>query len=123
MSGSEMEERQRKRKLSNRESARRSRMRKQQHLQDLANQVAHLTKDNAEIVAQVEALSQHHQRLEAENGDLREQAERLERRMQSLSAVLRLAEDLGGVAMDEQGMLQRRREAFPSMGDDGGWFV
>lgn len=89
-------------------------MRKQQHLQDLANQVAHLTKDNAEMAAQAEALSQHHQRLEAENGDLQAQAARLKRTLQSLSAVLRL---------DAQGMLQRRREAFPSMCADVGLFL
>lgn len=101
-------------------------MRKQQHLQDVATQVAHLMRDNADMVAQVEALSQHHQRLESENGQLRAQAAELAARLRSLSAVLRLVEELGGVAVDAQGMWQRHRGALPTaaavpfMGDDDG---
>ncbi|XP_042460868.1 ocs element-binding factor 1-like [Zingiber officinale] len=100
--------RKQKRKLSNRESARRSRMRKQQHLQDVATQAADLARHNAEMAAQVEALSQHHRRLEAENGELRAQAAELAERLWSLSGVLRL------VAVDAQGMWQRHREALPA---------
>ncbi|WOL16431.1 bZIP transcription factor 53-like [Canna indica] len=98
--GPETEERRQKRKLCNRESARRSRMRKQQQVLDLTNLVAQLMQGNKRALAQIEALSQHHQGLEAENGELRAQVAELTERLQSLNSVLRFVEQLSGVAMD-----------------------
>jgi len=45
-----MDQRKNKRKQSNRESAKRSRMRKQKHVDDMMSQGSQLTKDNSEIL-------------------------------------------------------------------------
>ncbi|CAD5172331.1 bZIP transcription factor 53 [Musa acuminata AAA Group] len=94
------EERKQRRKLSNRESARRSRIRKQRQLEDLTNQVAQLSKEKGRIVMQVDELAQHQLRLETENDMLRVRVAELTERLRSLSSVLRLVEELSGVAMD-----------------------
>ncbi|WOL03263.1 hypothetical protein Cni_G11983 [Canna indica] len=95
-----MDERKQKRKISNRESARRSRMKKQRHLEDLVNKAAHLKAENGQMLTQVCALEQHHRRLESENAILRVEAADLTERLRSLNSVLRFAEEVNGVAMD-----------------------
>ncbi|CAL9096290.1 unnamed protein product [Musa textilis] len=94
------EERKQRRKLSNRESARRSRMRKQRLLEDLTNRVAQLSKEKGRMVMQVDELTPHQLRLEAENDMLRALVAELTERLRSLSSVLRVVEELSGVAMD-----------------------
>ncbi|CAL1360899.1 unnamed protein product [Linum trigynum] len=89
-----MDERKRKRKLSNRESARRSRMRKQNHLDELSAQVAQLTKDNAEIVASVNLKTQLFLGAEAENSVLRAQAAELSHRLDSLNEIVNYVDSL-----------------------------
>ncbi|MBA0872627.1 hypothetical protein Goshw_017568, partial [Gossypium schwendimanii] len=69
-SGSEealMDERKRKRMISNRESARRSRMRKQKHLDDLMTQLTQLQKQNHEILTKINFTTQHLLNAESEN--------------------------------------------------------
>ncbi|PON77385.1 Basic-leucine zipper transcription factor [Trema orientale] len=83
-----MDQRKRKRMLSNRESARRSRMRKQKHLDDLTGQVAQLTKDNHQIVTSVNITTQHYLNIEAENSILRAQVGELSHRLQSLDEII-----------------------------------
>ncbi|URE39876.1 BZip transcription factor [Musa troglodytarum] len=61
--------------LSNRESARRSRMRKQQHFDDLISQAAELKNQNSQLTELTE-------------------------RLQSLNSVLRFLEEFSGMAMD-----------------------
>lgn len=95
-----MDERKRKRMLSNRESARRSRMRKQQHLDDLVNQVALLKEENSQILMQVNLFTQQYVRMESENTILRTQVMELTDRLRSLNSVLHLVEELSGMAMD-----------------------
>lgn len=86
--------------LSNRESARRSRMRKQKHLDDLIGQVATLQNCNGEILSKVNVATEHYVRVEAENTILRTQLMELTDRLQSLNSVLRIVEDVSGYAMD-----------------------
>ncbi|XP_038902907.1 bZIP transcription factor 11-like [Benincasa hispida] len=83
-----MEQRKRKRMISNRESARRSRMRKQKHLDDLMTMVSQLRKDNQQIVANLAVTTQHYATVEAENSILKAQAAELSHRLQSLNEIV-----------------------------------
>ncbi|XP_010911133.1 bZIP transcription factor 53 [Elaeis guineensis] len=95
-----MDERKRKRMLSNRESARRSRMKKQHHLDDLINQAAQLRNENEHIVMQANLITQRYTELETENSVLRAQVMELTERLQSLNSVLHIFEEVSGMAMD-----------------------
>ncbi|KAI4317459.1 hypothetical protein L6164_025326 [Bauhinia variegata] len=83
-----MDQRKRKRMLSNRESARRSRMRKQQHLDELIAQVGQLKKENSQIITSMGSTSQLYQNVEAENAILRAQMAELSNRLQSLNEII-----------------------------------
>lgn len=83
-----LDERKRKRMQSNRESARRSRMRKQKHLDDLIGQVAQLKKENSNILSNINLTSQQYANVEAENSVLRAQMMELSQRLQSLNEIL-----------------------------------
>lgn len=83
-----MDQRKRKRMLSNRESARRSRQRKQKHLDDLMEQVSQLTNENNQILTSMNATSQHYLNIEAENSILRAQTAELSNRLQSLNEII-----------------------------------
>lgn len=73
---------------SNRESARRSRMRKQRHLAELAAEAGQLRKDNDQIITSITITTHHLLGLEAENSILRAQALGLSQRLQSLNDIL-----------------------------------
>lgn len=83
-----MEQRRAKRMLSNRESARRSRMRKQRHLDDLAAQAAHLRRENAHVAAALGLTARGLLAVDAENAVLRTQAAELAARLQSLNDII-----------------------------------
>ncbi|KAK4429303.1 bZIP transcription factor 44 [Sesamum alatum] len=83
-----MDQRKRKRMQSNRESARRSRLRKQKHLDDLMAQVAQLRKENGQILSSINVTTQHYVNVEAENSVLRAQMMELTQRLQSLNEIL-----------------------------------
>eukprot|EP00270_Netrium_digitus_P011805 TRINITY_DN3771_c0_g1_i1.p1 TRINITY_DN3771_c0_g1~~TRINITY_DN3771_c0_g1_i1.p1 ORF type:complete len:386 (+),score=60.65 TRINITY_DN3771_c0_g1_i1:197-1354(+) len=79
-----MDERKQKRMLSNRESARRSRLRKQQHLDELRGQVTQLRAENTEMLKNFNVASRHYMQLTEENRVLRSHAMDLSRRLQRL---------------------------------------
>ncbi|URE13802.1 ocs element-binding factor 1 [Musa troglodytarum] len=79
-----MDEKKRKRLISNRESARRSRLRKQKHLDDLVAQANQLRKENSHGFAILKLVAQHCATVEAENSVLRAQIRELSSRLQSL---------------------------------------
>ncbi|XP_009404678.2 bZIP transcription factor 11-like [Musa acuminata AAA Group] len=79
-----MDEKKRKRLISNRESARRSRLRKQKHLDDLVAQANQLRKENSHGFAILKLVTQHCAAVEAENSVLRAQMMELSSRLQSL---------------------------------------
>ncbi|KAL8144040.1 hypothetical protein V2J09_017072 [Rumex salicifolius] len=81
-------ERKRKRMQSNRESARRSRMKKQKHLDDLTAQSALLRRDNGQILATLQVTTQQRLNVEAENSVLRARLAELTNRLDSLHGIM-----------------------------------
>ncbi|KAF8410559.1 hypothetical protein HHK36_003090 [Tetracentron sinense] len=97
-----MDQRKRKRMISNRESARRSRMRKQKHLDDLMAQVAQLRKENNQILTNIKITTHHYLNIEAENSVLRAQMGELSHRLQSLNEILNSLYTSNGVFETEE---------------------
>ncbi|KAK6937289.1 Basic-leucine zipper domain [Dillenia turbinata] len=95
-----IDERKRRRMISNRESARRSRQKKQQHFDDLMAQVSQLQKENAQILQRINAASEMYGGVESENNVLRAQMLELTDRLLSLNSVLQIAEEVSGMAVD-----------------------
>ncbi|KAI3736960.1 hypothetical protein L2E82_26950 [Cichorium intybus] len=83
-----MDQRKRKRMESNRESARRSRMRKQKHIDDLMAQANKLKNDNAQIQTTIDVTTQRYVQIEAENSVLRAQVSELSQRLDSLNEIM-----------------------------------
>ncbi|GAB4841773.1 bZIP transcription factor 53 [Ancistrocladus abbreviatus] len=96
----DMDSRKRKRMISNRESARRSRMRKQQHLDDLVKEVTKLQSENAKLVKSINEATQCYIGVESENNVLRAQLMELTDRLRSLNSVLEIVEEVSGLVMD-----------------------
>ncbi|KAB2074232.1 hypothetical protein ES319_A07G139800v1 [Gossypium barbadense] len=85
--------------LSNRESARRSRIRKQKQLEDLVNEVSALQKDNSQLSEKINVTTQRYAEMECANNVLRAQAMELTERLRSLNSVLYIVE-VSGYAVD-----------------------
>ncbi|KAA0063223.1 bZIP transcription factor 53-like [Cucumis melo var. makuwa] len=83
-----MDQRKRKRMQSNRESARRSRMRKQQHLDGLMAQVSQLRDNKNQMISRINLTTQLFLNIEAENSVLRAQILELTHRLESLNQIL-----------------------------------
>ncbi|KAL8527222.1 hypothetical protein ACS0TY_005195 [Phlomoides rotata] len=98
--GSDMDERKRKRKLSNRESARRSRMRKQQHLDELVAQENKIKQENKKLREMIDGASELYLNFASENNVLRAQVSELTDRLRSLNSVLQIASEVSGLALD-----------------------
>lgn len=69
-----VDERKQRRMISNRESARRSRMRKQKHVKELWSQLAQLCTQNHDLEEKLRHLMESQQRLLQENASLKQQA-------------------------------------------------
>ncbi|XP_074581015.1 bZIP transcription factor 44-like [Curcuma longa] len=93
-----IDQKKRKRKISNRESARRSRMRKQKHLDDLTAQVNQLREDNSQISTYLSLTTQQYFAMEAENSVLRTQMMELSDRLQSLYEILYCLNDINTIS-------------------------
>lgn len=83
-----IDQKKQKRMLSNRESARRSRMRKQKHLDDLSAQLSQLRHDNGQLLQALSLATQRFLGVEAENSVLRTQMMELSSRLHSLNEIL-----------------------------------
>lgn len=92
-----MDQMKRKRMQSNRESARRSRMKKQQHLDELNAQVTQLQKENEQIVGNINLATQNFLNVEAENSVLRAQMMELSQSLQSLNEILNCMNSSNGI--------------------------
>ncbi|KAI5340677.1 PREDICTED: basic [Prunus dulcis] len=77
-------ERKQRRMISNRESARRSRMRKQKHLDELWSQVVWLRNENHQLVDKLNHVSESHDKVLQENAQLKEQASELRQMLTDL---------------------------------------
>ncbi|XWS36102.1 hypothetical protein CRYUN_Cryun20dG0055400 [Craigia yunnanensis] len=95
-----IDERKRKRMLSNRESARWSRMRKQKQLEDLVNEVSTLQKENSQLSEGINVTTQRYIEMESANNVLRAQAMELTERLRSQNSVLHIVEEVSGYAVE-----------------------
>ncbi|KFK35422.1 hypothetical protein AALP_AA5G282300 [Arabis alpina] len=95
------DERKRKRMISNRESARRSRMRKQKQLGDLINEVTVLKNDIGKINEQVDVATRRFMEMESKNDVMRAQALELTDRLRSLNSVIEMVEEISGQDLDK----------------------
>lgn len=83
-----IDERKRRRMLSNRDSARRSRMRKRNHLDNLRNEVNQLRNQNQELNNQLSSVSQHYHRLRIENDRFRSEYSLLQQELLEMRQIL-----------------------------------
>ncbi|XP_047328871.1 bZIP transcription factor 11-like [Impatiens glandulifera] len=89
------DERKRKRMQSNRESARRSRVRKQKHLDDLMAKVNQLRRENSQILTAITLTTQHFLKVEADNSILHAQMTELTHQLHSLNDILTYMNNTG----------------------------
>lgn len=78
----------RKRMISNRESARRSRMKREQHIKDLNDQITYFTSKSSEILKKTNEVGRRYVAVEAENRILRMHGEELKKRLEYLEGML-----------------------------------
>ncbi|CAO2187894.1 unnamed protein product [Urochloa humidicola] len=83
-----MELKRKRRMESNRESAKRSRQRKQQHLDDLNSQVDQLRSTKQQLITAVNITTQNYAAAEAQNSVLRTQMIELESRLSALRDII-----------------------------------
>ncbi|CAN6935815.1 unnamed protein product [Brassica oleracea] len=91
-------ERKRKRLESNRESARRSRMRKREHLVGLTTQLEQLRKDNRKATIAIDVTTEQYDKMEAENSVMRAQVTELNHRLNSLNQIIAFPESYSSAA-------------------------
>ncbi|OWM83874.1 bZIP transcription factor 11-like [Punica granatum] len=90
-----LDQRKRKRMISNRESARRSRMRKQKQLNDLIAQSSQLRSENQQITSSIGITTQHYLHIETENSVLKAQVGELRHRLESLNEIISFLSPMG----------------------------
>ncbi|KAI3958867.1 hypothetical protein MKX01_023543 [Papaver californicum] len=83
-----VDERKKRRMISNRESARRSRMRKERHLQDLRNQLNRMKIENRDLANRLAFINHSNQVLCRDNDRLRYESSFLRRRLSDIRRIL-----------------------------------
>ncbi|KAG8383365.1 hypothetical protein BUALT_Bualt04G0005000 [Buddleja alternifolia] len=81
--------------ISNRESAKRSRMRRQKHLDDLTGQITHLRYENNQILTNMSIVTHLYMNVESENSVLRAQMSELNHRLQALIDIINSMNSIG----------------------------
>lgn len=82
------DEKKRKRMLSNRESARRSRMKREQHVKDLNDQTIYFSTKRTETVQKIDEVTRRFGAIDSENKFLRMQGLELKKRLELLEEML-----------------------------------
>ncbi|KAF5187631.1 Basic leucine zipper [Thalictrum thalictroides] len=82
-----IDERKQRRMISNRESARRSRMRKQKHLDELWSQVVRLRTENRQLIDKLNDVTDSHDRVLQENTRLKEETSELRQILSGMQLV------------------------------------
>ncbi|KAL8207946.1 hypothetical protein R6Q57_007358 [Mikania cordata] len=95
-----LDERKRKRMISNRESARRSRAKKQHRLDELLAEINNLQTENNAIMKKIDSATQMYVGAASQNNVLRAQLTELSDRLHSLNSVLHIAQEVSGLALD-----------------------
>ncbi|XP_028771047.1 bZIP transcription factor 53-like [Neltuma alba] len=95
-----VDERKRKRMQSNRESARRSRMKKQKQLEDLTNEISRLQSANSQLVQNIKEKEDAYNEMESKNTVLRAQTMELFERLRFLNSILEIAEEVSGLSVE-----------------------
>lgn len=95
-----MDDRKRKRMQSNRESARRSRMKKQKQLEDLTNEISRLQSANTQLVQNIKEKEEAYNEIESDNTVLRAQTMELFERLRFLYSILEIAEEVSGLSVE-----------------------
>ncbi|KAI3423161.1 BZIP domain-containing protein [Psidium guajava] len=89
-----VDERKRRRMVSNRESARRSRMRKQKHLENLRSQVNRLRVENRDLTNRLRLLLCYVHHLQIDNDQMRSEHVKLRQKLSDICQVLLLQPQL-----------------------------
>lgn len=110
-----IDERKQRRMISNRESARRSRMRKQRHLDELWSQVIRLRTDNHCLIDKLNRVSESHQLALKENAKLKEETSDLR---QLLSEIKSNNEDDNNFLRDLEDSISNTRSGSDQRGRD-----
>ncbi|PHT44545.1 hypothetical protein CQW23_13703 [Capsicum baccatum] len=94
------DERKRKRMESNRQSAKRSRMRKQQRLEELKSETTQLQNQNSICRDKIDSVERKYHSVDAENNVLRAQLAELTERLNSLNELAQFWADTTGFPVD-----------------------
>lgn len=95
--GSAVDDKKRKKMLSNRESARRSRMKKQKHVEELTVEISRLQMSNNQIQQSIDAKDKAYNEVEAWNNVMRAQEKELTDRLRYLESIEQTIVEFSGV--------------------------
>ncbi|KAI3683936.1 hypothetical protein L1987_84451 [Smallanthus sonchifolius] len=95
-----------KRKISNRESAKRSRMKRDQHMKDLNDQIFYFAKKRDEMLLKMEGIMHEYTAMEMENMVLSSQKQELEKRLEYAKSVCGWCEGDGHMSISTIGGFQ-----------------
>nr|GEZ73852.1 bZIP transcription factor 53-like [Tanacetum cinerariifolium] len=99
-----VDEKKKKRMISNRESAKRSRMKKEQHMKDLNDQIFYFTRKRDEMLIKIEKAAKGYAAMENENMVLRSQKQELEKRLEYANNVCGWYEEIRSNIYVEEGI-------------------